>query len=142
MPLLAMSCAVIKSGGKLLSRIICEIGSSGNRRWIGIKKGISRKPCNRVGDNQINYDSMKKLLIPVLTVVVGIGAAFAGNQVSKSSKIIPTYRIEGTQCVEVNQDCDNGGDFLCTLDGASSVQLYQFKLNETTCSTEMHRSQP
>lgn len=137
-----MSCAVIKSGEKLLSRIIYEIGSSRSRRWIGIKKGISRKPCNRLGDNRLNYDSMKKLLIPVLTVAVGIGAAFAGNQVSKSSKIIPTFRIEGNQCVQVEQDCDNAGSFLCTLDGSSSVQLYQFKLNETTCSTEMHRSQP
>jgi hypothetical protein len=85
---------------------------------------------------------MKKLLIPVLTVAVGIGAAFASNKVSKMSKVIPTYRIEGTQCVEVQQDCDNAGSFLCTFDGPGAAQLYQFKLNETTCSNEMHRSQP
>lgn len=79
--------------------------------------------------------------MPALIVAMGAGAAFAGNLVSKSSKVIPTYRIDANnQCVQVNQDCNDLGNIMCTWDGDGTSQLYQFKDSETTCSQELHRS--
>lgn len=81
---------------------------------------------------------MKKLLLPALIVAMGFGGAYAGSKVSKA---IPTYRIEGSQCVEVNQECNEQAGELCTWDGDGSTQLYKFRSNdETTCSQALHRS--
>ncbi|MDR6546513.1 hypothetical protein J2810_002572 [Chryseobacterium rhizosphaerae] len=81
---------------------------------------------------------MKKLLLPGLIVAMGLGGAYASNKLS--SKAVPTFRIEGTQCVQVNQECDENLGELCTYDGPGGGQLYKFKLNETTCSEQLHRS--
>lgn len=84
---------------------------------------------------------MKKLLLPGLIVAMGLGGAYASNLASKSAKkAVPTFRIEGTQCVQVNQECDEQPGVLCTYDGPGSGQLYKFKMNETTCSEELSRS--
>lgn len=83
---------------------------------------------------------MKKLLLPGLIVAMGLGGAYASNLASKSAKAVPTFRIEGTQCVQVNQECDEQPGELCTYDGPEGGQLYKFKLNETTCSEALHRS--
>jgi len=81
---------------------------------------------------------MKKLLLPGLIVAMGLGGAYASNKLS--SKAVPTFRIEGTQCVQVNQECDEQPGELCTYDGPGGGQLYKFKMNETTCSEQLHRS--
>lgn len=85
---------------------------------------------------------MKKILMPALIVAMGAGAAFATNVANKSSKVIPTYRIDAVsnQCIEVQQFCSNDGEIMCTWDGDGSSQLHQFKLSETTCSSPLTRT--
>ncbi|REC61834.1 hypothetical protein DRF65_13940 [Chryseobacterium pennae] len=78
---------------------------------------------------------MKKLLLPGLIVAMGLGGAYASSKLG--SKAMPTYRIQGSQCVQVQQECDEQPGTLCTFEGN---QLYKFKLNETTCSEQLHRS--
>ncbi|RKF37126.1 hypothetical protein BCY89_05600 [Sphingobacterium siyangense] len=80
---------------------------------------------------------MKKLLLPTLIVAMGFGGAYAGSKVSKA---MPTYHIEEGQCVEVQQECNEQPGPLCTLNDDGVTQLYKFKLNETTCSTALSRS--
>lgn len=85
---------------------------------------------------------MKKILMPALIVAMGAGAAFAGNLVSKSAKAIPTYRIDAQtlQCVPVDQDCDEGGSFVCKWDAGDGSQLHRVQMSETQCSQELTRS--
>ncbi|AZB25141.1 MULTISPECIES: DUF6520 family protein [Bacteroidota] len=81
---------------------------------------------------------MKKILLPTLIVAMGFGGAYAG---SKASKAMPTYRIEGSQCIQVEQECDEQGDVVCTWNDDGINQLYKFQSpDETTCSSALHRS--
>jgi hypothetical protein len=84
---------------------------------------------------------MKKLLLPGLIVAMGLGGAYASNVASKAAAM-PTYRINGSQCEEVSQECDENPGELCTWDDPQGGQLYKFKVNETTCSEQLHRSIP
>ncbi|AKK71320.1 hypothetical protein OK18_00525 [Chryseobacterium gallinarum] len=80
---------------------------------------------------------MKKLLLPGLIVAMGFGGAFA---TSKMKTAMPTYRINGSHCDVVQQECDENPGELCTwsVDGS---QLYKFRsADETTCSQELRRS--
>ena len=85
---------------------------------------------------------MKKLIIPMAVVLMGTGAAFATKLASNTAnKAMPTYRIdENGHCKDVDQECDEGGTFLCTWNDDGASQLYKFKINETTCSSQLYRS--
>ena len=82
--------------------------------------------------------------MPTLIIVMGAGAAFASNIASKKAAVAPTYRIDAAsgQCIQVEQECDDQGSFVCTWSGDNMSQLYEFKLNETTCSRTLTRSNP
>jgi len=86
---------------------------------------------------------MKKILLPALIVAMGAGAAFASNIAGKAAKVIPTFRIDANnKCVQVEQDCNATGGFVCTWDGDATSQLYQFMDSETQCSQELFRTTP
>lgn len=81
--------------------------------------------------------------MPALIVAMGAGAAFATNLASNIAKAaVPTYRIDAVsgQCIQVNQECDENGSFVCTWSGDDMSQLHEFKLNETSCSRTLTRS--
>lgn len=82
---------------------------------------------------------MKKLLLPGLIVAMGLGGAYASNIASKSAAI-PTYHMEGGQCIQVQEECNELPGVICTLNDDGVTQLYKFRLNETTCSQELSRS--
>ncbi|PUV24424.1 DUF6520 family protein [Sphingobacterium athyrii] len=81
---------------------------------------------------------MKKLLLPGLIVAMGFGFAYAG---SKMNTAMPTYHINGSQCEEVQQECNELPGKICTLNDDGVTQLYKFQsADETTCSFELSRS--
>jgi len=81
---------------------------------------------------------MKKLLLPGLIVAMGLGGAYAS---SSAKKAMPTYRINGSQCEVVEQECNELGGVICTLNDDGVNKLYKFQSpDETTCSFELHRS--
>lgn len=81
---------------------------------------------------------MKKLLLPALIAAMGLGGAYASNKISKA---MPTYRIEGSQCKVVDQECDELGEVVCTWNDDGINQLYKFQSpDETTCSQALRRS--
>ncbi|WP_353149050.1 DUF6520 family protein [Chryseobacterium sp.] len=87
---------------------------------------------------------MKKILLPAFIVAMGVGAAFATNKVSKSSKVIPTFRIDAVtnQCEDVQVECNELGSFLCKWDAGDGSQLYRMPDEETICADALTRSTP
>ncbi|ROI05021.1 hypothetical protein EGI16_06765 [Chryseobacterium sp. G0240] len=80
---------------------------------------------------------MKKLLLPGLIVAMGLGGAYASSTMKTA---MPTYRINGSHCDVVQQECDEQPGELCTWDQDGS-QLYKFQsADETSCSFELRRS--
>lgn len=81
---------------------------------------------------------MKKLVLPGLIVAMGLGGAYAS---SAMKTVIPTYRINGSHCEVVQQECNEQPGELCTWDQDGSTQLYKFRsADETTCSQQLSRS--
>lgn len=81
---------------------------------------------------------MKKLLLPGLIVAMGLGGAYASSTMKTA---MPTYRINGSHCDVVQQECNEQPGEVCTWNEDSSSQLYKFRsLDETTCSQELSRS--
>jgi len=107
------------------------------------KKKELPKTLNRLGINQ-KLLNMKKILMPTLIIVMGAGAAFASNIASKRATVVPTYRIDAIsgQCIQVEQECDNEGSFVCTWNEDDMSVLHELKVNETTCSQTLTRTNP
>ncbi len=83
---------------------------------------------------------MKKVLIPVMAVMVmGAGAAF-GTQMAKKFAPDDGHRmgnIGEAPCVDVSQKCSETPGAACTWSENSSIQLYQ--IDGTVCGNELFR---
>lgn len=82
---------------------------------------------------------MKKFLIPVTIMVMGAGAAFAGQMV-KSFAPVAGHRIGGIgeqPCVDVSQTCSNIPGEACIWQDDNLTPLYTF--GETMCGNELYK---
>ncbi|MNK83385.1 hypothetical protein D3C87_1031980 [compost metagenome] len=82
---------------------------------------------------------MKKLLIPVTIMVMGAGAAFAG-QIAKSFAPAQGHRIGGIgeqPCVDVSQTCNTTPGVACLWEEDDATQLYAE--GETMCGQELFK---
>lgn len=103
------------------------------------------KTLNRVGTNS-NFFNMKKLMIPVVTVLLGTGAAFATNAAKSNSAraIVDAYRIDAVtgECLNAQQQCNTVGTAPCVWSGDSSSSLHEkISDNPTMCGEELFRLQ-
>lgn len=85
---------------------------------------------------------MKKLILPVVTVLLGTGAAF-GTQAAKSTSAkvaVDGYRIDALtgECVNAIQQCESSGTAPCVWTGDSSTHLVS-KISDdpTMCGQEL-----
>ncbi|OCK51214.1 hypothetical protein BA768_17370 [Chryseobacterium sp. CBo1] len=91
---------------------------------------------------------MKKLIFPVVLVLMGTGSAFATKMVKESKQAIEAgYRLvnhgEGQfECINADQDCSNvASGKVCTWSADPSVQLRAVG-SETMCGELLYEIQP
>ncbi|MBP0613951.1 hypothetical protein J8J42_12975 [Chryseobacterium sp. cx-311] len=71
---------------------------------------------------------MKKLIIPVILVAVGTGAAFATEaEQTKESAVVPGYHVVNvgpneTVCEITDKECDTDGIVICTWTDSSVLR--------------------
>jgi len=87
---------------------------------------------------------MKKLIIPVILVSLGTGAAFATSAKSNDIKAPATaYRVvevgpNQTICVDAQQTCSDQHGPICTWSADPSVQLHRFD-TPTMCGDFLYK---
>ncbi|WP_234110705.1 DUF6520 family protein [Chryseobacterium sp. R2A-55] len=85
---------------------------------------------------------MKKLILPVVTVLLGTGAAF-GTQAAKSTSArvaVNAYRIDALTgaCVDAQQQCETSGTAPCVWSGDGGTHLVEkISDNPTMCGQEL-----
>lgn len=85
---------------------------------------------------------MKALILPALTVLLGVGSAFATQNAKQDAKaIVPGYRLGGVgeqACVRTPQNCEtvNTGDVCTWFDGTTMHNLKQ--LNDSECVVDLY----
>lgn len=88
---------------------------------------------------------MKKLIIPVILVCLGTGAAFATNANSskKGTTSISGYRQinvgpSETACLDVRQTCSDVEGDICTWNADNATPLYEFD-NPSMCGHVLYK---
>jgi hypothetical protein len=86
---------------------------------------------------------MKKLITPVVLILMGTGAAFATKANSTSTRaVVDAYRIDAKTgaCLEAEQQCDTVGQIPCVWNGDNSSALFEKASdNPTMCGDELFR---
>ena len=88
---------------------------------------------------------MKKLVLPVIIVMIGATSALASN-VNKNNKkvVVNGYAFrpaEAIKCIDSHVECDTSGSVICTADlGNGPEQLFQ-SINDTSCPNSLYMKQ-
>lgn len=87
---------------------------------------------------------IRKFVLPVVLLTIGVGSAFATNLNKKSSKIVVQgYRFDplatGVKCIPTDVECKTEDGPACTWnDGSNSHILYQY-INDTMCGQQLSK---
>lgn len=79
----------------------------------------------------------KQALLPVVIVLMGIGAAFASNAAKSSGSSEPGYYFDSSQsrCISPNVQCSSTPGDLCTWTDPTTFTTYELhsRINDTMC---------
>ena len=73
---------------------------------------------------------LKSLYLPIVIVLLAVGAAFATSNTKSSSDTVRGYLLESGQCIEKRSDCSITGTVFCTWTDASNQS---HNLSGTNC---------
>ncbi|WP_288244003.1 DUF6520 family protein [uncultured Chryseobacterium sp.] len=79
---------------------------------------------------------MKNLMIPVVLILMGTGAAFASKAAKGNAAMItPVYRIDAASglCEQVNQTCSDIQGDVCTWSADGTTALHDVPTSPTEC---------
>lgn len=86
---------------------------------------------------------LKSIILPAAIVLLGVGAAVAGNKANSSSASEPGYYFDSSlgQCVSAGVDCSTIPGAACTWKDANNITHNLSRSGETMCGAPLYKQQ-